>query len=182
MKPTASSSAGANAGASTRRHLGGNTGLEFTMIGIPLVFVLISTVEMARAMWAYNSLGHSVRDAVRFAIRAGENCSTPPNDCATSVSAMATRVQQAAFGIPVADLNLTLTSGNGTTQCNPSTVCVDDNSAWPPAGANAVGDEITIAATYTFRPAIAMLWPGSGSVPAPGAVVLRASSTERIQF
>lgn len=173
MKPRASS-----AGRKTR----GNTTVEFTLAGIPLVFVLISTVEMCRGMMAYNSLGHTVREATRLASRSGENCLLDGNDCATSVSGMAARIQTAASGIPAQDLSVTLNSAAGARSCSPVTACLEDDSLWPPEGANATGAEITVTASYSFRSAITMLWPGGGSADASRTFVLEASSTERIQF
>ena len=45
----------------------GSTLLEFTLVGIPVIFVLISTIEMARGMWMYHTLCHAVKEAARFA-------------------------------------------------------------------------------------------------------------------
>ena len=39
----------------------GSTLIEFTLVGIPLIFVLISTFEMARGMWNYQTLAYAVR-------------------------------------------------------------------------------------------------------------------------
>lgn len=160
----------------------GNAGIEFTLAGIPLIFVLISTVEMARGMWTYNSLGHAAREGSRYASRVGENCSTLPNGCASSVSTVALRIQAAAVGVPTNDLNVTLTSPAGVLSCSPVTVCLEDESVWPPVGGNAVGAEITIGASYRFRPAIAMYWPGASGSSIFGSFLFEASSSERIQF
>ena len=62
---------------------------------------------------------------------------------------------------------------------------VSNNTAWPPAspaGTNAIGQPITIAAKYPFRSVIAMFWPGLRRRVGPGLVYFPASSTDRIQF
>jgi hypothetical protein len=165
-----------------KRGRAGNSCLEFTLAGIPVIFALISTVEMARAMWTYNALGHSSREAVRYASRKGENCSTGGNDCAASVAEIVGRMRGSAFGVPPADLDVTLTSAVGTIACTPVGVCLDDESMWPPTGGNNVGAEITVTASSRFRSAIAMLWPGAGAAERSSIYVLQASSTERIGF
>jgi Flp pilus assembly protein TadG len=165
-----------------KRARAGNSCVEFTLVGIPMIFILISTVEMARGMWAYNSLGHTAREAARFASRKGENCSSAPNDCSTSVAAIVGRSRAAAFGIPPAELNVSLTSLAGTIACAPVSVCLEDGSMWPPAAGNAVGAEITVTASWRFRSAIAMFWPGVTGGEPHRSFLFEASSTERIGF
>jgi Flp pilus assembly protein TadG len=165
-----------------KRPRAGNSGLEFTLAGIPVIFVLISTMEMARAMWTYNALGHCTREAARYASRKGENCSSGGNDCATTVSEIVGRIRGSAFGVAPAELDVTLTSTLGTRTCTPVDVCLDDESMWPPAGGNTVGAEITVTASHRFHSAIAMLWPGAGVAERSSIYVLQASSTERIGF
>ena len=41
----------------------GTTLLEFTLVGIPLIFLLISTVEISRGMWQYHTLAHLPHNA-----------------------------------------------------------------------------------------------------------------------
>lgn len=165
-----------------RARCSGTIGLEFTLVGIPLVFVLISVVEMARGMWLYNSLGHCVREGARYVSLKGENCSSAPNDCTSTVAGVAAKIRSAAIGFAPGDLNVTLSAPGDVRTCTPLAACLSDNSVWPAAPGNAVGSEVTVDATYTFRPAIAMYWPGSGAGGSFGTFVLPASSTERIQF
>lgn len=60
---------------------GGNAMIEFVLVGIPLIFVLISIFEMARGMWLYHTLAYSVKEGVRYTIVHGQNCATAPNSC-----------------------------------------------------------------------------------------------------
>ena len=55
----------------------GNATIEFTLVGIPLVFVLISTIEMARGMWIYHTLAYAVKEGTRYAVARGQNNPTP---------------------------------------------------------------------------------------------------------
>jgi Flp pilus assembly protein TadG len=165
-----------------RRRDSGNVGIEFTLIGIPMIFVLISTMEIARGMWAYNALGHCVREGVRAATRAGENCSADTNDCSLTVAEMVGNIRNAALAFPPDDLNVTLTSAAGSRACAPVAACLEDSTMWPPAGGNGVGSEVTISATYLFRSALAMYWPGQAATQPFGSYRLEATSTGRIQF
>ena len=161
----------------------GNTALEFTLAGIPVIFLLISTVEVSRAMFAYNSLSHCVREATRRSSTAGENCALEPNNCSRTVGDVARTVQGAAIGVPPSDLVVRLISTAGAITCDPVTVCSTDGAMWPPDGANATGTEITVEAAYLYRSAIAMYWPGAPAVQARASGFrFVASSTERIQF
>ena len=68
----------------------GATTVEMTLVGIPIIFILISTFEMSRAMWNYHTLSNAVKEGVRYAIVHGQNCGTvgsPPlisNNCQVS--------------------------------------------------------------------------------------------------
>jgi hypothetical protein len=63
----------------------GATTIEMTMVGIPLIFTMISIFEISRGMWMYNTAATAVREGVRFASVHGVNCvyNTPgiPNSC-----------------------------------------------------------------------------------------------------
>jgi hypothetical protein len=51
----------------------GNATIEFTLVGIPLLCVLISTFEMARGMWLYHTLAYAVKEGARYAAVRGQN-------------------------------------------------------------------------------------------------------------
>src|SRR5579871_5563504 len=52
----------------------GQSLIEFTLVGIPLIFVLISVFEISRGMWIYHTLAYSVKNGVRYASVHGINC------------------------------------------------------------------------------------------------------------
>ena len=43
-----------------RRSEAGNALVEFALIGIPVMFLLLITVELGRAMWAYHAVAYAV--------------------------------------------------------------------------------------------------------------------------
>ena len=46
-----------------KRKTRGNALLEFTLMGIPLIFVLISIVQLSIGLWRYYSLQYAVKAA-----------------------------------------------------------------------------------------------------------------------
>ena len=41
--------------------------IEFTFVGIPMIFVLVSSFEMARGMWIYHTMAYAVKEGARYA-------------------------------------------------------------------------------------------------------------------
>jgi len=166
-----------------RKNAKGSTILEFSLVGIPLIFVLISTFEIGRGMWIYHTVSYAVKEGTRFAIVHGSSCSVAPNACAVTLGNVATRIRQSAGGLDPARMSLTFTAANGATTTCMLNVCLNSATRWPPAGANSPGvDDVQIAATYPFQSVMAMVWPGAGKVEVMGRYDMPASSRERIQF
>jgi Flp pilus assembly protein TadG len=168
-----------------RRELG-STILEFTLVGIPLIFVLISIFEIARGMWLYDTLAHAVREGTRFAIVHGATCVPNPadptsNSCQVTVGDIARRIQNAAVGLPADELTLTFAANNVALAPCLLQNCLTNTTLWPAAPNNTPGLSITINGVFPFRSAISMLWPGAGGMVFP-AFNLPASSREAIQF
>ena len=160
----------------------GDVMLEFTLVGIPLIFVLISVVEMARGMWAYHTLAHAVKEGTRYTIVHGHNCSLAPNNCQVTVGQIAQRVREAGVGLLPNELRIEFRSEGDTVVCSPLENCLNDNNYWPVYPNSQMGRRITINGTYPFRSAVAMFWPGAGRGMNFGVFNLPASSTETIQF
>lgn len=177
--------------ASRGRH--GNAIVEFTLVGIPIIFVLISIFEISRGMWVYDTLAHAVKEGVRLAIVNGSSCSQIPTcDATTTVAAVAGRIRESGVGLSPDELEVTLvtlapTSTGpvvvGTVECKPLSACLTRTDKWPPAGANRVKvNLVSVQGVYPFRSAIAMFWPGAGPGMTFGRVNLPAVSQEVIQF
>jgi len=162
------------------RSRGGTSFLEFTLVGIPMIFALISTFEVGRGMWNYHAMGYAVAEGTRYASVHGVNCMLP-NSCTVTVAQITQKILDAGIGLPASSLTLKFISTGGTITCL-ATNCLLNNSAWPSAPSNAVGSNIEIDATYPFQSAIAMFWPGAGPAVSAATVNFPASSRERIQF
>ncbi len=167
----------------TRRRQAGNSLLEFTLIGIPLLFVLISIFEISRGMWVYHTLAYAIKEGTRYAAVHGENCVAYPNSCGVTVKDVAARIQRAGVGlIPDQFDDVTLQAGAAVITCATLTDCLAKEDTWPASPNNGVGLDITISAHYPFTSAIAMFWPGAGSTGVFPTFHLGATSTERIEF
>jgi hypothetical protein len=174
----------------------GNATIEFTLVGIPLVFVLISTIEMARGMWVYHTLAYAVKEGTRYAVARGQNSPTQP-----TYQSVCSTIVQAGTGLLQGDLTLTFHSA---TAKDVTCVCGSSSSsswpqctagAWPPGGSptvidNQPGQTILITGYYPFVSAISMFWPGAGpgmtfqplSCQGVGTLCLPAASQDVMQF
>jgi Flp pilus assembly protein TadG len=167
-----------------RRNQRGSSMIEFTLAGIASMFLMISTVEISRGMWNYHTLAYAVREGARYASFHGKGCTNTGNSCSITVGNIANQIANAAIGVDVSQLNVTLTTPSGfNTNCNPISTCFSNATVWPPAtnNDNAEGGSITISAQYNFQSALAVFWPGTKSQTF-GAISFPASSTQIIMY
>lgn len=168
----------------------GQTLIEFTFVGIPLIFVLISVFEISRGMWIYHTLAYSAKVGVRYASVHGINCVTGannPNTCAVSLGPSTTAgtvayvIRQATVGLDPASTTLTFTDSSSSVSCALSSC--NTVTGWPtPDGvANAVGQPIRIDIRAPFTNAISMLFGGSSPISFASGT-LGASSQDYVQF
>ena len=165
-----------------RRERGAST-LEFTLVGIPLIFGLISTVEMARGMWIYQTQTYAVHQGVRYAVVHGYDCTQNGNTCTMTVGNIANVLANAGVGLVTSQWDVTLVSASGSNNvtCNPLSSCLSNNTVWPPSPDNTVGSSVGINATYPFASGISMFYPGTKPILF-GTVNLPAYSKQVIQF
>jgi Flp pilus assembly protein TadG len=55
----------------------GSVTIEFAMVGVPLIFALISMVEMSRGMWMYCTQAYALNEAARYVSVHGVDCRLP---------------------------------------------------------------------------------------------------------
>ena len=106
-----------NTGRNQRKRLG-QTLVEFTFVGIPIIFILISIFEVSRGMWIYHTLAYAAKVGARYASVHGINCIgntvntslQNPNNCAVNLGpasapsagaapSIAYMIRQAAVGL-----------------------------------------------------------------------------------
>jgi Flp pilus assembly protein TadG len=180
-----------NGNCGNRRKRLGQTLVEFTFVGIPMIFVLISIFEISRGMWIYHTLAYSVKVGVRYASVHGINCvngTSNPNNCSVNLGPADTQgtiayvIRQAAVGLDPASTTLTFNASGNTSTCTLATGSCS-GTVWPPNDgvSNAVGKPIRIDIQTPFKSAIAMFWPGAKSVSFASGI-LGASSQDYVQF
>jgi hypothetical protein len=155
--------------------------LEFVLVGIPMIFVFISIFEIARGMWTYHTLAYAVREGVRYAAMHGQGCASP-NTCQVTIGGITSVIQSAGVGLDADTVTVTFTPSSGSASSDTMTNQLASTTIWPPSGANAPGQNITIAVKYPFRTFLAMFWPGTRAFNGSGVFYLPAASTEKIQF
>jgi hypothetical protein len=175
-----------------KRNWRGNATIEFTLVGIPLVFVLISTIEMARGMWIYHTLAYAIKGGTRYAVARGQNNSGVSH---SSYQGVCTAILQAGAGLLKEDLILTFQSATTQPTTLKADACLSNPGQWPPGLAagkidDQAGQMISISGFYPFVSAISMFWPGAGpgmtfqglTCNGPLAVCLPAASQDIMQF
>ena len=164
----------------------GNAILEFTLVGIPLIFLMLSVANISFGMFTLHTMQEAVEQAARYVVTHGSTCSSGTNSCSITVGDIATTIASAAPGVINSYLNVTLIPNSGTgsqTTCNPVTVCFTNSTAWPPSSNsnNAPGSDIVITADFDYPSPVAMFWPGKGSVRF-GTLAFHAASRQRLMF
>jgi hypothetical protein len=159
----------------------GSSLLEFTLVGIPLMFTLISIEEMSRGAWLYHSQAYAVNEGTRYVVVRGADCALNGNTCSVTVGNVATQIANAGVGLVPSQWNVTLYSASGSVSCHPLSNCTSNSTIWPPTGDNAIGQGVAVAATYPFNSALGMFFPGTQPTKF-AAFNLPAYSQQLIQF
>lgn len=168
----------------SRRRQGrrGSSLLEFTLAGIPALFILISIVQMGIGMWQYHTLNSALQQGGRYVVVRGRGCTQNGNTCSVTVGTITRQIATYAIGLPPQLLSVTLTPPAGAaTVCNPLSSCFGNATVWPPAPYNGPGMTFTITGSFAFNPAIGMVWPGTRAAGF-GTFVLGSSTAQVIMF
>lgn len=153
----------------------GNAAVEFVLVGIPLIFTLISVEEISRGMWVYDTLAGTVARTARYISVRGKDCA-----CLT-LGQIYTQFLQYGTGLDDSQVQVTLTGTSGSTSCNPLSTCKSSATSWPSSSDGTAGNNIQITAVYPFKSALFMFWPGVHTTSI-ATVNLNASSKQIIQY
>ena len=167
-----------------RKQQAGNVALEFTLVGIPLLFILISVINISYAMMTLHTIQEAVQQGARFTIGRGAGCSDNSNTCTTTVGTIADAMRLFTPGVDPNVLQVTLKTASGAaTSCNPLVSCHGNTTVWPPAsnGDNIPGKDIVISADYRMLTVIGIFWPGGGG-NIFGPTTFHAYSRQRMTF
>ena len=148
----------------SRRKRLGQTLVEFTFVGIPIIFVLISVFEMSRGMWMYHTLAYSVKQGVRFAIVHGASTSDPMSGDASSTPWPACTTP--ATGSLLSTVQTYAAASLHSTSSMNIYACYPD-------GSNKPGSAVQVSVNYPYQPLFGLGWP---------KVNVSANSAGRIMF
>jgi hypothetical protein len=155
--------------------------LEFALLGVPIVFITLSAFEASLAMWRYHTMAEVVQVGARYITAHGLGCASP-NTCQITVGNIVSVITTSGVGLDTSKLSVTLTSANASVPCSPVSSCSSNSTIFPQTGDNSPGMDIQVSATYPIDNPIAMVWPGTHSVPMTGVLTLGATSTQRMVF
>ncbi len=179
-----------------RRNESGNQTLEFTLVGIPLTFILFSIANMSFAMLTMHTMQEAAEQGARYVVTHGSTCSSGSNTCTVTVQQIAAVVVAAASGISTANLKITLTpaadTGNAIS-CSPVSTCLSSCSAscnanrtvvWPTStnSDNSPGKDIIVSADCTISAPMVMFWPSSAATQDIASSTFHAYSRQRLMF
>lgn len=147
-----------------RKKQTGSALVEFTLTGIPLLFIWISIVQMSLGMWNYHTLQYAIKQAGSYVSMHGSATGyCKSNNCRVEDAAniMATY----AVGMQASNITMTFTpvasdhSTKGTATTCALNSCETNTTAFPNGN-----PEFEIGAEYQFKNGLGMVSPGSGGV------------------
>jgi Flp pilus assembly protein TadG len=149
--------------------------IEFTLVAIPLIFVVISVAQMSLLMWRYHTLAEAVKATTRAVSSHGPGCVTYPA-CALTIGTVSKQLAAKAVAIPAGSINATFASAASTVTCVPLTACTSSTTVWPSLSGNIVGTtDVTITAYYRTNVPIGMWSPRSGGMMFSPATIAATS-------
>src|SRR5579864_6313961 len=94
-----------------KRRQRGSAMIEFTLVGIPMIFMLVSVFEISRGMWTYHTLAYAVKEGTRYAIVHGQNAGLATPSGHATIQSVCNLIVQAGPGLLPQSLALTFESG-----------------------------------------------------------------------
>jgi Flp pilus assembly protein TadG len=168
----------------------GSALIEFSLTGVPLIFIWIGVAQMSIAMWNYHTMQYSAKAAGAYVAVHGHNyCVTTGVSC--QIKDTAQIIANKAIGIPQSALTVTFTplsadaSTAGTAiQCTLDQCLTGSHStdAWPSSGYDTAGSQFKIELKYQFNSAIAMVAPGAGPSQSATSYWFPAMTQQMILF
>lgn len=165
----------------TEKRRRGSALLEFTLVGIPILFVSTSVMAAGLNMWQFHNLAYGTQMTARYVAMHGRTCTQNGNSCTVTVGNIAAYFEGQALALDASKLNLQLQSLNETIHCNPLNTCNSSTTVFPNSADNGVKFDIVLTAVYPVTNPIAMFWPGAGTVNA-ATFNLSATSRQMIIF
>ncbi len=171
--------------------------LEFTMIGLPLTFLLFSIANMCFSMLTLHTLQEATEQGARYVATRGSTCTSGTNSCSVTVQQIASVIANQAAGISQSKLNISLVPANdsgNTINCSPISTCLSSctggscsssrTTTWPTStnSDNSPGQDIIIKADCPVSAPMSMFWTGAGASTAVSGSHFYAYSRQRLMF
>jgi hypothetical protein len=142
-----------------RQRQAGSAIVEFTMTGVPLIFIWISIVQMSLGMWNYHTMQYATKLAGEYVqVHGGTDGYCKSNTC--QVQNVATVLATAAVGLQPSLLNVsfyTISSSDHLTQTLVAScllsACESNTTNFPNEASNS---EFAIKMEYQFNNALVM--------------------------
>ncbi|MGA3241879.1 MAG: TadE family protein [Bryobacteraceae bacterium] len=178
-----------------RKRRRGSALVEFTFTGVPLIFVWLSTVQIALGMWHYHTMQYAVKTTGSFLSMHGSDCASP-NTCAVTIANLAAVMKYDTIGIPPSALQMTFNAVSAadhktvtssvtcllTNATTPASGCDQNTTPWLPTGSNTPGSEFEIQALFQWNAGIGMVAPGAGANVKFGSFLLPAYTHQMVLF
>ena len=137
----------------------GSTIVEFAVGASVLLMVVFGIILMALALYTYNVVSESAREATRYAIVRGSACHFA-SACPAASGDIQTYVQNLGF------------PGSSTLVATPAWSAYPAGGACKHAGCNGPGDQVTVTVSYSFPVAIPFVPNRTISMSSTAAMVI----------
>jgi Flp pilus assembly protein TadG len=159
----------------------GSAALEFTLTGIPLIFLTLAILESSLAMWQFHTLAWVAEAGARYISVHGRGCTQNGNACTVTVGNIASVIAGQGLALDPGKLKVTLYSQSTSVTCNPLNSCNNNSAQFPSSADNGPNLDVKVVATYPVSNPIPMYWFGSAG-SSGGIFNLSATSRQRIVF
>src|SRR5258708_38744086 len=122
----------------------GQSLVEFTLVGVPVLFMMTSVITVAIDMWQYENLAYAAQTTARYVAMHGRTCIQDGSNCALTVSDVATYLSSHAIALDASQAQVTLQSATASTVCNPLTACSGNTTQFPIATDNGANFDVTV--------------------------------------
>lgn len=174
----------------------GSQTLEFTLVGLPLIFILFSIANMSFSMMTMHTMQEAVEQGARMVSTRGSTCSSGGNTCTVTVQQIADFIASNAAGISPQNLKVTLQPAGdsaNTITCDKLNSCqsscsggcnTNRTTVWPAStnSDNSPGKDIIITADCSVASPIYMFWAGVTGGEASNGSTFHAYTRQRMMF
>src|SRR4051812_48750380 len=98
--------------------------IEFTLVGIPVIFVTAGIINASIAMWQFSNMAYAIQVADSYVVVHGRGCTQNGNSCSLTVGDVTSMIAAQAPSLETSHLKITLTTHSATLVCEPVSTCL----------------------------------------------------------